>query len=74
MMVWNATKQKITERMSVATGNARGVPGTPGTTRQPPPQPGVPDPMSDFIKSGEWGPGFNAQNKTLDEHAERVNL
>jgi len=30
--------------------------------------------MSDFIKSGEWGPGFNAQNKMLDEHAERYNL
>jgi hypothetical protein len=34
----------------------------------------APDPMSDFIKNGEWGPGFNAQNKMLDEHAERYNL
>jgi hypothetical protein len=24
--------------------------------------------MSDFIKSGEWGPGFNAQNEMLDEY------
>ena len=71
MMVWNVTKDEITERMTVATGNAWGV---PGTTRQPPPQPGVPDPMSDFIKNGEWGPGFNAQNRMLDEHAERYNL
>ncbi len=71
MMVWNVTKDKITERMAVATKNAWPV---PGTTRQPPPQPGVPDPMSDFIKGGEWGPGFNAQNRLLDEHSERYNL
>jgi hypothetical protein len=30
--------------------------------------------MGDFIKSGEWGPGFNAQNKTLDEHMKKYNL
>jgi len=71
MMVWNVTKDKITERMAVTSPNAWAV---PGTTRQPPPQLGSPDPMSDFIKSGEWGPGFNAQNKMLDEHAERYNL
>lgn len=71
LMVWNVTKDQITERMAVASPNAWAV---PGTSRQPPPQRGTPDPMSDFIKSGEWGPGFNAQNKMLDEHAERYNL
>ncbi len=71
LMVWNITEDEITERFAVATGNAWAV---PGTTRQPPPQPGAPDPMSEFIKSGEWGPGFNAQNRMLDEHAERYNL
>ena len=71
LMVWNVTKDKITERMTVVTRNAWGV---PGTAKQPPPVPGQPDPMSDFIKSGEWGPGFNAQNKLLDEHAERYDL
>ena len=30
--------------------------------------------MSDFIKQGEWGPGFNAQNKMLDEHSKKYNL
>ncbi len=30
--------------------------------------------FSDFIKQGEWGPGFYAQNEMLDEHAERYNL
>jgi ribonuclease Z len=71
LMVWNVSKDEIRERLAVITPNAWGV---PGTARQPPPQPGAPDPMSDFIKSGEWGPGFNAQNKMLDEHAERYNL
>ena len=71
LMVWNVTKDEVRERMVVATRNAWAV---PGTARQPPPQPGTPDPMSDFIKSGEWGPGFNAQNPMLDEHMKKYNL
>ena len=71
MMVWNITKDKITERMAVAPDNAWPV---PGTTRQPPPEAGRPDVMSDFIKSGEWGPGFNAQNRMLDAHAKKFGL
>jgi ribonuclease Z len=71
LMVWNITKDKITERMAVVTQNAWAV---EGTAKQPPPQPGVPDPMSDFIKSGEWGEGFNAQNDMLDEHMKEYNL
>ena len=34
MMVWNITKDKITERMAVSPDRASGV---PGTTRQTPP-------------------------------------
>ena len=30
--------------------------------------------MTDFIASGEWGPGFNAQNEMLDEHMEKYGL
>ena len=30
--------------------------------------------MSDFIKQGEWGPGFNAQNPMLDEYAKKFKL
>jgi ribonuclease Z len=71
MMVWNITKDKITERMAVSPDRAWAV---EGTTEQPPPQPGVPDPMSDFIKQGEWGPGFNAQNPMLDEYAKKFKL
>ena len=71
MMVWNITRDEIKERMAVSTANAWAV---PGTSRQPPPERGRPDPMSDFIKNGEWGPAFNAQNEMLDEHAEKYNL
>ena len=42
----------------------------PGTTRQPPPDKNRPDVMSDFIRDGEWGPAFNAQNAMLDAYAE----
>ncbi|MGI9414745.1 MAG: guanitoxin biosynthesis MBL fold metallo-hydrolase GntH [Hyphomicrobiales bacterium] len=71
MMVWNITKDKIIERMAVSPDRASGV---SGPTRQPPPEKGRPDPTSDFIKGGEWGPGFNAQNDMLDAHAKKYNL
>ena len=71
LMVWNITKEKITERMAVVTSNAWAV---KGTAKQPPPVKGLPDPMSDYIKNGEWGPGFNAQNELLDEHARKYKL
>ena len=71
LMVWNVTKDKITERMAVSPGNSWAV---PGTARQAPPETGRPSPMSDFIKKGEWGPGFNAQNEMLDEHSKKYNL
>ena len=71
MMVWNITKDKVVERMAVSTDRARGV---PGPTPQPPPDKSYADPMSDFIKQGEWGPGFNAQNNMLDKHVKKYNL
>ncbi len=71
LMVWNITKAKITERMAVVTPRAYAV---PGPKRQPPPEKGRPDVMSAFIKAGEWGPGFNAQNPMLDEYAKKFNL
>jgi len=71
LMVWNITKDKITERRAVITRNAWAV---PGTAKQPPPEAGAEDPISDFIRSGEWGPGFNAQNKLLDEFMEEQGL
>jgi ribonuclease Z len=71
MMVWNITKDKITERMAVSPDRAW---AAKGTARQPPPDKSRPDVMSDFIKAGEWGPGFNAQNKMLDAYAKEFNL
>ncbi len=71
MMVWNITKDNITERMAVSPDRAWAV---PGPSRQPPPEKGRPDVMSSYIKEGEWGPGFNAQNKMLDAYAEKSNL
>ncbi len=70
-MVWNVTKDKITERMAVSPDRSWAV---AGTTRQPPPEKGRPDVMTDFIKAGEWGPGFNAQDKMLDEHSKKYKL
>jgi ribonuclease Z len=71
LMTWNITKDKVTERMAVVTRRANAV---EGPTRQPPPERGRPDPMSEFIKSGEWGPGFNAQNEMLDKYSENFGL
>ena len=71
MMVWNITKDGVKERMAVSPDRASAV---PGTTRQPPPDRSWPDPMTDFIKAGEWGPAFNAQNEMLDKHAEKYGI
>ncbi|MGI9379879.1 MAG: guanitoxin biosynthesis MBL fold metallo-hydrolase GntH [Methyloligellaceae bacterium] len=64
MMTWNITKDGVSERMAVSPDRASGV---RGPTRQPPPDRSIPNPTSEFIASGEWGPGFNAQNDLLDE-------
>ena len=71
MMTWNITKDGVKERMAVSPDRASAV---PGPTPQPPPDPNWPDPTSDFIKAGEWGPGFNAQNDMLDEHAKEFGI
>jgi len=71
MMVWNITRDEITERMAVSPDRAWAV---AGPTRQLPPEKGRPDVMSDFIKQGEWGPGFNAQNRMLDEYSKKYKL
>ena len=50
-MVWNITKDKIVQRMTVSPDQAWAVAG-PKTP--PSPVKGVPDPESDFIKAGKW--------------------
>ena len=71
MMVWNVTKDQIIERMAEATDQAWSV---PGTARQPPTERGLPDPMSDFIKSGKWREGYEASDQMLDDHAKKFGL
>ena len=71
MMVWNVTKEGITERMAVSTDDAWSV---PGTARQPPPEKGRPNPMSTAINNGRWRPGFEAQDKMLDAFMKENNL
>jgi ribonuclease Z len=71
MMVWNITKDEITERMAVSPDDAWSV---AGTAVQPPPEKGLPDPMSEFINSGRWVEGFKAQDKMLDEYMKKHNL
>ena len=71
LMVWNVTKDAITERMATATEEAWSV---PGTAVQPPPQEGLPDPMSDFIKSGKWRAGYEASDGMLDKFMKEYGL
>jgi ribonuclease Z len=70
-MVWNITKDKITERMIVSPDQAWAVAG-PNRPPKPPARGTVPDPISDFIKAGRWMPAEKAQapmvNKFKKEH------
>ena len=72
MMVWNITKDKVTERMAVSTEEAWPV---SGPTRQAPPVKGQPPVFSKFILQGRWDEGAQpAQKKMLDEFSEKYNL
>jgi ribonuclease Z len=50
-MVWNVTKDKIVERMTISPDQAWAV---LGTKRLPSPEKGLPDPVTDAIKAGAW--------------------
>lgn len=52
-MVWNITRDKITERMAVSPDQAWAV---AGPTKPPAPIAGIPDPLSDKMKAGKWNP------------------
>jgi ribonuclease Z len=52
-MVWNITKEKITERMVVSPDAAWAVAG-PNRPPKPPARGTLPDPMTDAIKAGRW--------------------
>jgi ribonuclease Z len=72
MMVWNITKDKVTERMAVSTEEAWAV---PGPTRQSGPDKNQPPVYSKFILEGRWDEGAQpAQKKMLDEFSEKYKL
>jgi ribonuclease Z len=72
MMVWNITKDEVTERMAVSPEEAWAV---LGPARQPPPEQGQPPVFSKFIIDGRWDEGAQpAQKQMLDEFAEKYNL
>jgi ribonuclease Z len=71
MMVWNITKESITERMAISPDDAWSV---PGTARQPPPERGRPNPSTPFIENGRWVPGFRAQDPALDAFMKKYGL
>jgi ribonuclease Z len=64
-MVWNITKEKITERMIISPDQAWAVNG-PNRPPKPPAKGSVPDPISDFIKAGRWKPAEKAQAPMVD--------
>jgi ribonuclease Z len=65
-MVWNITKDEITERMVVSPDQAWAVNG-PNRPPAPPARGTVPDPISDFIKAGRWKPAEEAQAPMVDQ-------
>jgi ribonuclease Z len=54
LMVWNIIKDAIIERMAVAPDDAWSV---PGSAFQPPPQKGLPSPLSEAMNSGRLDVG-----------------
>ncbi len=71
-MVWNITKDKITERMAVMTDDAWPV---PSGARLPPPSKGRPPVFSKYILQGRWDEGVQpVQKKMLDAFMEKYHL
>ncbi len=70
MMVWNITKDRITERMAVSTDEAWSV---PSGARQPKPEKGRPNPLTKFILDGRWDVN-DAQDPMLDAFRDKFNL
>jgi ribonuclease Z len=70
LMVWNITKDKITERMAVATHEAWSV---PGDAVQPPPEKGRPPVMTEAISSGRLDLG-DVDKKWAGDFIKRTGL
>jgi len=71
-MVWNITRDKITERMTVSPDQAWSV---AGPTKPPAPIAGIPDPLSDKMKAGKWNPqAADAQDTMIKAFKKEHNL
>lgn len=70
-MVWNITKEGVTERMAVITEEAWGV---PGPTKQKALVKGRREVLSEFSNAGYWLPAYDAQDEALDKHMKKYNL
>lgn len=68
-MVWNITRDRITERMTVSADQAWSVAGP--TAPPKPPKSGVADPLSDKMKAGRWNPQASDAQKELVETFEK---
>ena len=72
-MVWNITKDKITERMTISPDQAWSVAGP--TAPPKPPKSGVADPLSDKMKAGRWNPqASDAQKELVDAFKKEINM
>jgi len=73
-MVWNITKDKITERMTISPDQAWSVAG-PTAPPKPPAKGTVPDPLSDKMKAGRWNPqASDAQKELVDTFKKKYNM
>jgi ribonuclease Z len=70
LMVWNVTKDEVRERMAVLTDDAWAV---PGPNRQPPPERGRPNPLTEAMTSGRWDTS-DVEKGMLDSWAEEHDL
>ncbi len=72
-MVWNISKEKIVERMVISPDQAWSVTG-PNKPPNPPAKGTVPDPLTDFIKAGHWGPADAAQAEMIKAFKKKYNM
>jgi ribonuclease Z len=69
-MVWNITKDKITERMAVSPDQAWSV---PGPKKPPSPVAGIADPLSEAMKDGKWDVS-DAQDNMINSFKQEYDL
>ena len=69
-MMWNITREGVTERMTVMTEDAWSVPGS----RPPPPgDPALTTPISDYIRAGSWNVD-DVEKNMIRAYLEKYNI